>query len=87
LQFRNNFLGKHAQFSKFTRCHLCNLVGLTSLWQCHRWVHSAGSTFTFFKPTNCMSRIPHALPRQRNAECPFLNLGAGSVYDVAQTNL
>jgi hypothetical protein len=36
-----------------TRCHLCDLVGLSSLWHSHRRVHSAGSTFTFFKPANC----------------------------------
>jgi hypothetical protein len=36
--------------------------------------------------SNCMSRIPHALPRQRNA-APFSISALGSVYDVAQTNL
>jgi hypothetical protein len=64
-----------APISPNTRCHLCNLVGLTSLWHSHRRVYSAGSTFTFFKSANCISRIPHALPRQRNA-APLLNLGA-----------
>jgi hypothetical protein len=68
---------RSAPNSPNTRCHLCNSVGLTSLWHSHRRVHSAGLTFTFFKPANCMSSIPHALPRQRNA-APFSILALGS---------
>jgi hypothetical protein len=36
-----------------TRCHLFDLVGLASLRHNHRIVHSASSTFTFFKLVNC----------------------------------
>jgi hypothetical protein len=57
----------NAPNSRNTRRNLCNLVGPTSLWHSLRRVHIAGSTFTFFKPANWMSRIPHVLPRQRNA--------------------
>jgi hypothetical protein len=46
--------------SRMSRCHLCDLVGLTSLWHSHRRVHSAGWTFTFFKPANCTHIPPRA---------------------------
>jgi hypothetical protein len=93
----------HLQFRKFssrifgsapnspkTRCHLFDLVDLTSLWHSHRRVHSAGSTFTFFKLAICthvscrvyLTRyLGNAMQRR------FSILALGSVYDVAQTNL
>jgi hypothetical protein len=61
-----------------TPCHLCDLVGLHS----HRRVHSAGSTFTFFKPANCtyVACIPHTLPRHSPNTClePAYNNLCGS---------
>jgi hypothetical protein len=73
-----------------TRCHFCDLVGLTLLWHSHRRVHSAGSTFTFFKLANCTHVACHVYTTRYlgNAMQRRFSISAlGSVYDVAQTNL
>jgi hypothetical protein len=75
-----------------TRCHLFDLVGLTSLWHSHRRVHSAGSTFTFFKHANCTHVACHVcttryLGNAMQRRFSISALHVGSVYDVAQTNL
>jgi hypothetical protein len=67
------------------RCHLFDLVGLTSLWHSHRRVHSANSTFTFFKLANCthvacrvylMRYLGNAMQRR------FSISALGSVYNA-----
>jgi hypothetical protein len=97
--FNDIIMNRFSRFSRIfgsapnspnTRCHLCDLVGLTSLWHSHRRVHNAGSTFTFFKPANCTRVACHVCTTRylRNAMQRRLSISAlGSVYDVAQTNL
>jgi hypothetical protein len=65
-----------------TRCHLFDWVRFTSLSHSHRRVHSASSTFTFFKRANCTHVacrvVHHALPYQRRFSISAL----GSVYNA-----
>jgi hypothetical protein len=68
-----------------TRCHLFDWVSLTSLWHSHRRVHSASSTFTFFKLANC-TRVAYCVCNTRylgNAmHCRFSISALGSVYNA-----
>jgi hypothetical protein len=63
----------------------------TSLWHSHRRVvHSASSTFTFFKLVNCthVACRVYLMRYLHNAmQCRFSISALGSVYDVPQTNL
>jgi hypothetical protein len=69
-----------------TRCHLCDLVCLTSLWHSHRRVHSAGWPSPFWTQQIswhvCLTRyLGNAM------QCPFSISALGTVYDAAQNNL